>query len=85
MTSEERKSFREEIRFDVKEAIHEELGAYKVPKEQHYLDHVWLNEWRDWQLTIRNSVVKSIIGMMITAIGALIFYGFIFLRSSKGN
>ena len=78
MTPEERNAFREEIRFDVKEAIHVELGAYKVPKEQHYKDHIWIDEMRAWHGQIRNSILKSVVGVIITALAGLLLFGFIF-------
>ena len=83
MTPEEREEFRQSIRDDIKEAVHENLGAYKIPKEQHYLDHLFITEWREWQSTIKSTVLKTVIGVVITAIGMLLFYGFLFLKGNK--
>ncbi|MEK7549190.1 MAG: hypothetical protein AAB496_01745 [Patescibacteria group bacterium] len=44
MTSEEKAEFKQEIRADIKEAVHDNLGAYKIPKEQHYKDHLFISE-----------------------------------------
>ncbi len=83
MTKEERLEFQQEIRQDIKSAIETELGAYKIPKEQHYQDHLWLKDWRDWQNNIKNSVWKSIVGIAIMAISALLLYGFIFFGKAN--
>lgn len=83
MTPEERIEFKHEIMASIKEAVHENLGAYKIPKEQHYLDHLFISEWREWQATIKSTTTKTIIGVFITAIGMLLFYGFLFLKGNK--
>lgn len=83
MTPEEKAEFRSEIRADIKEAVHENLGAYKIPKEQHYLDHLFITEWREWQATIKSTTLKAVIGVVVLALGTLIFYGFLFLKGNK--
>jgi len=71
------------VRDSVGSAVRAELGAYKIPKEEHYLDHMWLADWRKWQRTVKSSVLKSFIGIAITALGVLVFYGFIFIGGGK--
>ncbi|MFZ3071897.1 MAG: hypothetical protein WA162_01495 [Thermodesulfobacteriota bacterium] len=83
MTSEERAEFRQSIRDDIKEAVHENLGAYKVPKEQHYLDHLFITELREWQSTVKSTTLKAVIGVVVVAFGTLLFYGFLFLKGNK--
>ena len=83
MTPEERAEFKREIREDIKEAVHENLGAYKIPKEQHYIDHLFISEWREWQSTIKSATLKAVVGVMVVAAGTLIFYGFLFLKGNK--
>lgn len=78
MTPEEIKLFQQEIRADIKEAVHDELGEYKIPKEQHYIDHVWLKDWRDWQDKTKSTIWKSVIGIGIGVICILLLYGFVF-------
>ena len=63
----------------IKEAVHKELGAYKIPKERHYMDHMWLADWRNWQGSIKSAALRAIMMLIIGAIGALIFYGFLWL------
>ena len=83
MTPEERAEFRQSIRDDIKEAVHENLGAYKIPKEQHYLDHLFITEWREWQSTIKSTTLKAVVGVAVVALGTLLFYGFLFLKGNK--
>lgn len=71
------------VRDSVSTVVRAELGAYKIPREEHYLDHVWLNDWRSWQATVKSSVLKSVIGIAITALGVLVFYGFLFVGGGK--
>ena len=80
MTPEERAEFRQSIRDDIKEAVHENLGAYKIPKEQHYIDHLFISEWREWQSTIKSATLKAVVGVVVVAAGTLIFTGFFFER-----
>ena len=61
----------------VKEAVHNELGQYKVPKEQHYNDHIWLESMRKWQENVKSQITKTVIGILISALFALLVYGFI--------
>jgi len=61
----------------IKETIEHELGSYKVPKEQHYQDHLFISEWRQWQESIRNSFWRSVVAIMIASIASLLVLGFI--------
>ena len=83
MTPEEKAEFRQSIRDDIKEAVHENLGAYKIPKEQHYVDHLFISEWREWQTTLKSTILKTVVGIVIVAFGTLLFYGFLFLKGNK--
>ena len=83
MTPDEREEWKREIREDIRIAVHENLGAYKIPKEQHYLDHLFITEWREWQSTIKSATLKAIVGVMVVAAGTLFFYGFLFLKGNK--
>ena len=67
----------ETINRAVHDAIKTELGAYKVDKEQHYKDHMFLSELREWYTGIRNATVKTIVGAVIMAALSLLFLGFI--------
>lgn len=73
LTEEEKQGIRDLI----KDAVHENLGAYIIPKEQHYKDHLWLSEWREWQDTIKSSFWRSFVGIVITTTAGLLLLGFI--------
>ena len=77
MTPEERAIFKEEIRTDIKEAVHENLGAYKIPKEQHYNDHEWIKGLRAWQDTTTSTLWKTVLAIVTGGIATLLVYGFI--------
>lgn len=62
----------------VKSAIEKELGTYKVLKEQHYQDHLFLRDLREWYDDIRSSFWKSIVGALVMAFLGLLLLGFIF-------
>ena len=68
----------EELKKVVKETIHEELSLYKVDKEQHYQDHLFLRDLREWYDDIRSSFWKSVVGALVMAFLALLLLGFIF-------
>ena len=68
----------EELKKVLKEAIHAELSIYKVDKEQHYQDHLFLRDLREWYDDIRSSFWKSIVGAIVMAFLGLLLLGFIF-------
>ncbi|MDP2690163.1 MAG: hypothetical protein Q8P48_08640 [Deltaproteobacteria bacterium] len=68
----------EELKKVIKEAIHEELGTYKVDKEQHYQDHLFLRDLQEWYDDIRSSFWKSVVGAFVMAFLGLLLLGFIF-------
>jgi len=68
----------EEIKSAVSSAIETELGQYKVPKEQHYQDHLWILEIRDWAETIQNSAIKAVVTTVVGGLMLLLILGFIF-------
>lgn len=67
---------KEEIMKTVKEAINVELGQYKVAKETHYIDHLWIKEMREWTGSIRSEFWKIIVRTVIKAIIFIILIGF---------
>jgi len=69
----------------VKASVKAELGDYKIPKEDHYLDHMWLADWRRWQATVKNSALKAVITMMVLAIGTLAVGGFLVFGRPSGQ
>lgn len=62
----------------IKRSIEHELGSYKVPKEQHYQDHLWLQKMIRWQDTIQNGFCKSVINIFVSVIFLIFLLGFIF-------
>lgn len=68
---------KEELHKAVQAAVHESLGAYIIPKEQHFKDHLWLNEWREWQSNLTSTFWRSIVGIVITTVAMLLLFGFI--------
>ena len=52
------------VKCAVNNAINKELGQYKVPKEQHYQDHLWLKDFRDIIDSIKTTALTSHSGPM---------------------
>ena len=77
MTPEEREEWKREIREDIRIAVHENLGAYKIPKAQHYSDHEWIKGLRAWQDTTTSTLWKTILAIVTGGIATLLVYGFI--------
>ena len=67
----------------VKVSIEAELGQYKVPKEQHYKDHIFLTELREWIDDIKSSFWKSLVTSVVTALLLLLVIGFVAWISFK--
>lgn len=66
------------IREEIRRSIHEELKTYRVPKEQHFRDHLFISELRDWMDQIKSTTIKTIIRTIIGTILLILFGGFIF-------
>jgi len=66
-----------EIKKTIEDAIQAELGAYKVPKETHYQDHLWINEIRDWTGTIKSSAIRSVVTAVVGGTLFLLILGFV--------
>jgi len=73
----EEKDIESIINAAVKNAIAAELGQYKVPKEQHYKDHLFLTDLRKWMDDIRSSFWKSLVATVVPAFLILLALGFI--------
>lgn len=61
----------------VKASIEAELGQYKVPKEQHYQDHLFLTDLRKWMDDIKSSFWKSLVATAVPALLGLLLLGFL--------
>lgn len=66
------------VQASIEKSIEEQLGSYKVAKEQHYQDHLWLSEWREWQENIRSTFWRSVVKYGMGVIFSLLLLGFIF-------
>lgn len=63
----------------IKELFREVLDNHRsIPADQHYEDHNWIKEWREWQKNISNSVWRQIAGFVMTVIVGLLLLGFVF-------
>jgi hypothetical protein len=69
----------EQIARIIRESIKEELGTYKMPKEQHYTDHQWIKKKQVNEEKIEDWTKKGVVGLVLSAIGGLIYLGFIML------
>jgi len=81
--SESEQGLEQTIKIAVRDAIKTELGAYKVDKEQHYKDHLFLADLRQWYDDIRSSFWKSVVMLFVGGIAALLILGFVAWASIK--
>lgn len=77
MTKKEREEISEIVATAVAIAVEKELGAYKVPKEQHYQDHLWINQMVTWQNNFKSSIWRSIANIIVATCFGLLVLGFI--------
>ena len=77
MTKAEREEMSDIVAGAVAIAIEKELGQYKVPKEQHYQDHLWINQMVLWQNNFKSSIWKSIANIIVASFFGLLMLGFI--------
>lgn len=67
----------EEIKATIKEAINRELGPYRVDKEQHYKDHLFLNDLREWSGSIKSTFWQTLVRFFVSGMVLLALLGFI--------
>ena len=72
------------IKKSIKEAVNTELGQYKVDKEQHYLDHVLLADFREWYGDIKSTFWKSLVKSIVVFMFAIMLLGFVVWSSIYG-
>lgn len=72
---------KDEIENILKQGIEAALGPYKVDKEQHYQDHLFLRELREWTNTIKITSIKFVVKAILGAVFILVAIGF-YLRAS---
>lgn len=72
---------KEEVKHAIEASIEAALGPYKVNKEQHYQDHLFLRELREWTNTIKITSIKFVVKAILGAIFILVAIGF-YLRAS---
>ena len=59
------------------DTIELELGQYKIPKEQHYQDHLWISKMLRIQETVQSSILKGIISIVVVGLAAVMILGLI--------
>lgn len=69
---------REDIKTAVKEALQEEMKTFYVEREQHYQDHQFIKEFREWCTDTKSTVSKTLIKMLVIGILSLVVIGFVF-------
>lgn len=67
----------------VDDSIERQLSAYKMPKEDHYRDHLWISDLKKWQSDIRSASIKAVVGMILAGLGFLVFVGFVVWTGGK--
>lgn len=67
----------EDIQTTIKEAIHSELGHYRVDKEQHFKDHIFLNDLREWTGNIKSTFWRSLVKVFVSGLVLLTLIGFV--------
>jgi len=78
LNKEEKEEIANQVSVSIAMAIQKELGSYKVDKEQHYQDHIWLKDFREWSATLKSSIWKTIIDAFIKVLLFLLLAGIIF-------
>lgn len=74
------RTFIKEVKEAVKEVLQEEIKSFYVEHEQHYQDHLFIKDFREWctgmKKTAWNSFVKLGIGILVAlVIGGFILWG----------
>lgn len=70
---------------EIRAIIKAELGPYKVNKEQHYLDHTFLKEFRKWYDNINSTFWKSIVISIVGFLFGIMLLGFVVWSSFYGG
>ena len=65
------------IKEAVKEALADEIKRFYVDREQHYQDHLFIKDFRDWCQGIKSTIWKTLAKIVVTIVIGLIVLGFI--------
>lgn len=68
---------KEAIKEAVKEALHDEVSAFYVDRETHYLQHVWLKDLINYCENAKSIIGKTIISILVGGAITLMVAGFI--------
>lgn len=63
-----------------------ELKSFTIDREQHYQDHQFLKELREWVGNIKSTSVRAVVTAMVVALIGLVVAGFIvWSKKNIGN
>lgn len=68
---------KEELRQVVAEAVHETLQGLYVNRQQHYEDHLFLKDLREFAVTCKSTVLKWVLRFVLSIVTALFILGFV--------
>ena len=67
---------RDELKGIIKEVIDEGLKPLFIEREQHYQDHLFIRDLREFVDSIKSTALKTIVRVVIVAILGLLAVGF---------
>lgn len=67
---------RDAVKEAVKEALNEELKAFYIDRETHYLHHTWLAEMIKYCDQCKTVIGKTVVSILVGGALALMFIGF---------
>lgn len=65
------------IKDAVREALHEEVQAFYIDRESHYLQHKWLQDLITYCDNAKSVVGKTIVSIIVSGAIALMVAGFV--------
>lgn len=76
---------KETLKEVVTEVIDAKFASFYVDPEKHYQEHLWLSNLISWSDKAKTSVMKTIIGVVVTGILGLLAIGFVlFYKGHQG-
>lgn len=66
----------DQIKAAVKEVMDERMKEFYIEREKHYQHHQFLEGFIAWTSSIKSTVLKTIVGLVVTALIGLVVLGF---------
>jgi len=67
----------------VSEVIDDKFASFYIDPEKHYQEHLWLSNLICWSDKAKTTVMRTVIGIIVTSMLGLLVIGFVLFYKGK--